>query len=135
MLRASGRKTAVFSAVFSSMDARSKGSNRGFRTTLHAANERAGPFAFGLWSSVLSEYEVLFLVAGFRWPNAFRHDDDRAAGASVRNAPLELGGLILAQQISPLTQKTPIGETGRCLSSYRGSLQFGGAAQMRQRSR
>lgn len=68
MLRASGRKTAVFSATFSSMDARSKGSNRGFRTTLHAANERAGPFAFGLWSSVLSEYEVLFLVAGFRWP-------------------------------------------------------------------
>lgn len=47
-----------------------------------------------------------------------------AAGASVRNAPLELGGLILAQQINPLTQKTPIGEAGRCLSSYRSSLHF-----------
>jgi predicted dinucleotide-binding enzyme len=56
--------------------------------------------------------------------HAFRHGDDRAAGASVRNAPLELGGLILAQQINPLTQKTPIGEAGRCLSSYRSSLHF-----------
>ena len=49
--------------------------------------------------------------------------DGRAIGVPVRKAPLELSGVILAQQINPLTQKTPIGEAEHCLSNYRGSLQ------------
>ena len=51
-----------------------------------------------------------------------QHGDGRAIGVSVRKALLELGGVILAQQINPLTQKTPIGEAEHCLSNYRGSL-------------
>ena len=39
------------------------------------------------------------------------------------DAELELGGVILAQQINPLTQKTPIEGAEHCLSNYRGSLQ------------
>ena len=50
--------------------------------------------------------------------------DGRAIGVPVRKALLELGGVILAQQINPLTQKTPIGEAEHCLSNYRGSLHF-----------
>lgn len=49
--------------------------------------------------------------------------DGRAIGVPVRKAPLELSGVILAQQINPLTQKTPIGEAEHCLSNYKGSLQ------------
>ena len=56
-----------------------------------------------------------------------QHGDGRAIGVSVRKALLELGGVILAQQINPLTQKTPIGEAEHCLSNYRGPLQFWGA--------
>ena len=47
----------------------------------------------------------------------------------VRKALFELGRVILAQQINPLTQKTPTGEAEHCLSNYRGSLQFWGAVQ------
>ena len=53
-----------------------------------------------------------------------QHGDGRAIGVSARKALFELGGVILAQQINPLTQKTPIGEAEHCLSNYRGSLQF-----------
>lgn len=56
-----------------------------------------------------------------------QHGDGRAIGVSARKALFELGGVILAQQINPLTQKTPIGEAEHCLSNYRGSLQFWGA--------
>ena len=41
---------------------------------------------------------------------------DCAVGVAVRKALLELGGVILAQQINLLTQKTPIGEAEHCLS-------------------
>lgn len=58
-----------------------------------------------------------------------QHGDGRAVGVPVRKALLELGGVILAQQINPLTQKTPIGEAEHCLSNYRGSLQFQDAVQ------
>ena len=60
-----------------------------------------------------------------------QHGDGRAIGVSVRKALFELGGVILAQQINPLAQKTPIGEAEHCLSNYRGSLQFWGAVQKR----
>ena len=56
-----------------------------------------------------------------------QHGDGRAIGVSARKALFELSGVILAQQINPLTQKTPIGEAEHCLSNYRGSLQFWGA--------
>ena len=49
--------------------------------------------------------------------------DGRAIGVSVRKALFELGRVILAQQINPLTQKTPKEEAEHCLSNYRGSLQ------------
>ena len=62
---------------------------------------------------------------------ALQHGDGRPVGAPVREAPPELGGVILAQQISPLAQKTPIGEAEHCLSNYRGSLQFWGAVHPR----
>lgn len=52
-----------------------------------------------------------------------QHGDGRAVGVPVRKALLELGGVILAQQINPLTQKTPIEGAEHCLSNYRGSLQ------------
>ena len=52
------------------------------------------------------------------------HGDGRAVVVPVCKAPLELGGVIPAQQINPLTQKAPIGETEHCLSNYRGLLQF-----------
>lgn len=51
-----------------------------------------------------------------------RHGDGRAIGVSVRKALLELGRVILAQQINPLTQKTPKEGAEHCLSNYRGSL-------------
>ena len=51
-----------------------------------------------------------------------QHGDGRAVGVPVRKALLELGGVILAQQINPLMQKTPIGEAEHSLSNYRGSL-------------
>ena len=54
-----------------------------------------------------------------------QHGDGRAVGVPVRKALLELGGVILAQQINPLTQKTPIEGAEHCLSNYRGSLQNG----------
>ena len=54
-----------------------------------------------------------------------QHGDGRAIGVPVRKALLKLSGVILAQQINPLTQKTPIGEAEHCLSNYRGSLQIG----------
>ena len=57
--------------------------------------------------------------------------DGRAIGVSVRKALFELGRVILAQQINPLTQKTPIGEAEHCLSNYRGSLQKWEAVQYR----
>ena len=60
-----------------------------------------------------------------------QHGDGRAIGVSVRKALFELGGVILAQRINPLTQKTPIGEAEHCLSNYRGSLQFWGAVHLR----
>ena len=56
-----------------------------------------------------------------------QHGDGRAIGVPVRKALLKLSGVILAQQINPLTQKTPIGEAEHCLSNYRGSLQIWGA--------
>ena len=56
-----------------------------------------------------------------------QHGDGRAVGVPVRKALLELGGVILAQQINPLTQKTPIEGAEHCLSNYRGSLQRRGA--------
>ena len=52
-----------------------------------------------------------------------QHGDGRAVSVPVRKALFELGRVILAQQINPLTQKTPIGEAEHCLSNYRGSLQ------------
>lgn len=54
-----------------------------------------------------------------------QHGDGRAVGVPVRKALLELGGVILAQQINPLTQKTPIEGAEHCLSNYRGSLHRG----------
>ena len=60
-----------------------------------------------------------------------QHGDGRAVGVPVRKALLELGGVILAQQINPLTQKTPIEGAEHCLSNYRGSLQFWGAVLVR----
>ena len=64
-----------------------------------------------------------------------QHGDGRAVGVPVRKALLELGGVILAQQINPLTQKTPIEGAEHCLSNYRGSLQFWGAVQFELRGR
>ena len=55
-----------------------------------------------------------------------QNGDGRAIGVPVRKALLKLSGVILAQQINPLTQKTPIGEAEHCLSNYRGSPQFWG---------
>lgn len=57
--------------------------------------------------------------------------DGRAIGVSVRKALFELGRVILAQQINPLTQKTPKEEAEHCLSNYRGSLQKWEAVQYR----
>ena len=54
-----------------------------------------------------------------------QHGDGRAIGVPVRKALLKLSGVILAQQVNPLTQKAPIGEAEHCLSNYRGSLQNG----------
>ena len=56
-----------------------------------------------------------------------QHGYGRAIGVPVRKALLELGGVIPAQQINPLTQKTPIEGAEHCLSNYRGSLQKWGA--------
>ena len=58
-----------------------------------------------------------------------QHGDGRAVGVPVSKALLELGGVILAQQINPLTQKNPIEGAEHCLSSYRGLLQIRGAVQ------
>ena len=58
-----------------------------------------------------------------------QNGDGRAIGVPVRKALLKLSGVILAQQINPLTQKTPIGEAEHCLSNYRGSLQNWEAVQ------
>ena len=55
-----------------------------------------------------------------------QHGGGRAIGVSVRKALFELGRIILAQQINPLTQKAPIGEAEHCLSNYRGSLHIRG---------
>ena len=52
-----------------------------------------------------------------------QHGDGRPVGVPVRKALLELSGVILAQQINPLMQKTPIEEAEHSLSNYRGSLQ------------
>ena len=60
-----------------------------------------------------------------------QHGDGRAVGVPARKALLELGGVILAQQINPLTQKTPIEGAEHCLSNYRGSLQKWEAVHMR----
>lgn len=59
------------------------------------------------------------------------HGDGRPVGVPVRKAPLELSGVILAQQINPppLMQKTPIEEAEHFLSNYRGLLQIWGAVQ------
>lgn len=57
--------------------------------------------------------------------------DGRTIGVFARKALFELGRVILAQQINPLTQKTPIGEAEHCLSNYRGSLQKWEAVQYR----
>lgn len=59
-----------------------------------------------------------------------QHGDGRAVGVPVRKALLELGGVILAQHINPLTQKTPIEGAEHCLSNYRGSLQNWGAVHI-----
>lgn len=50
-----------------------------------------------------------------------RHGDGRAIGVPVRKALLELGGVILAQQINPLTQKTQGRKVVREGASGRGS--------------
>lgn len=52
-----------------------------------------------------------------------QHGDGRPVGVPVRKALLEPSGVILAQQINPLMQKTPIEEAEHSLSNYRGSLQ------------
>lgn len=54
-----------------------------------------------------------------------QHGDGRAIGVPVRKAPLKPGRAILAQQINPLTQKTPKEGAEQCLSNYRGSLYLG----------
>ena len=59
-----------------------------------------------------------------------QHGDGRAIGISVCKALFELGGVILAQQINPLTQRTPIGEAEHGLSNYRGSLHFWGLVHL-----
>lgn len=60
-----------------------------------------------------------------------QHGDGRAVGVSVRKALLELGGIIPARQINPLTQKAPIGEAEHCLSNYGGSLHIWGLVHWR----